>query len=76
MCFYTCILCIVIHFIYYLLEYMAFTVKGVFVYVRDLCCKIKLAKTKGKKLKKFIILYRSMTINVLKNFLSLSFRIY
>lgn len=52
MCFYTCILCIVIHFIYYLLEYMAFTVKGVFVYVRDLCCKIKLAKTKGKKLKK------------------------
>lgn len=55
---------------------MAFTVKGVFVYVRELCCKNKLAKTKGKKLKKFIILYRSMTINVLKNFLSLSFRIY
>lgn len=69
MCFYTCILCIVIHFIYNLLEYMAFTVKGVFVYVRDLCCKITLAKTnaKKKKMEKFIILYRSMTINVLKN---------
>lgn len=54
MCFYTCILCIVIHFIYYLLEYMAFTVKGVFVYVRDLCCKIKLAKTKGKNWKNLL----------------------
>lgn len=47
---------------------MAFTVKGVFVYVRDLCCKITLAKTNAKKkMEKFIILYRSMTINVLKN---------
>lgn len=76
MCFYICILCIVIYFIYYFLEYMVFIVKGVFVYVRDLCCKIKLVKIKGKKLKKFIILYRLMIINVLKNFLSFSFRIY
>lgn len=30
---------------------MAFTVKGVFVYVRDLCCKITLAKTNAKKKK-------------------------
>lgn len=36
---------------------MAFTVKGVFVYVRDLCCKITLAKTNEKKKWKNLLFY-------------------